>query len=146
VLQCVGSVAYWLELPPSSSIHPVFHVSQLKKAVGTGVQVSDSLLDEMSQLQLPEKILDCHLVNQGVKTVQQVLVKWSSTDESMATWENLEALRQQFPSASTWGQAGSRGGAIVSTDGSVVGSSGESVGRPQVRRPNPKVTGPEWVS
>jgi hypothetical protein len=66
------------------------------------VQVSDSLPDEMSQLQVPEKILDRRLVNQGVKIVQQVLVK-SSSDESMATWENSEALRQQFLSASAWG-------------------------------------------
>lgn len=46
IFQRVGPVAYKLHLPQSSQMHSVIHVSQLKKAIPPGTQVSaDAELD-----------------------------------------------------------------------------------------------------
>jgi hypothetical protein len=113
VLEKIGKVAYKLDLPATSSVHSVFHVSQMKKAVGSNVQVTDSLPSELTEFQVPEKILQWRLINRGIKFVIQVLVKWSSLLVFLATWEDMEALRQRFPGALAWGQAGSSRGEDV---------------------------------
>jgi hypothetical protein len=69
IQQKVGSVAYKLSLPPSS-IHLMFHVSQLKKAIGVQDSVSPLLPSEFSEFQVPEKILQRRMV---AKSVHQVL-------------------------------------------------------------------------
>jgi hypothetical protein len=54
VLKCVGSVAYQLALPSQSKLHPVFHVSCLKKVIGTKCQTQTRLheLDEEGSIWL----------------------------------------------------------------------------------------------
>ena len=43
MLQNIGSMAYKLELPASSRVHPVFHVPYLKKVVGDKLPVQTIL-------------------------------------------------------------------------------------------------------
>ena len=43
VLRNIGSMAYILELPASSRVHPVFHVSYLKKVMGDKLPVQTIL-------------------------------------------------------------------------------------------------------
>jgi hypothetical protein len=112
-MERIGSVAYKLQLPESTSIYPIFHVSQLKTAVPTSHQVS-VLPQALEGLQIPVKILQRRVSTSDHTIVPQVLVQWSNLPRSLATWEDLEELKQKFPRAPAWGQAGLRRGGDVS--------------------------------
>jgi hypothetical protein len=64
VLQNIGTMAYKLELPTSSRVHPVFHVSCLKKVIGDKISVQTIFpeLDEEGKMILePEAITDTRI-------------------------------------------------------------------------------------
>jgi hypothetical protein len=106
-------VAYRLDLPEHSAVHPVFHVSQLKQAVGGKYAITSSVPGGLSSMQVPEKILQHRLSARGSRPVLQVLVKWMALPESLSTWEDLVALKQKFPAAPAWGQAVAKEGGGV---------------------------------
>ena len=43
VLQKIGSMAYMLELLATSRVHPIFHVSSLKKVIGDTIPIQTIL-------------------------------------------------------------------------------------------------------
>lgn len=147
VLARIGSVAYKLQLPASLSVHPVFHVSQLKKAVTSGVQVSASFPIDINLPRVPEAILQRRIVSDGTGSVEQGLINWADWPEDMATWEALDHLRQVFPRAPAWGQADSQTPGSVTTT-TIARPTGEAHGPrkgERVCKPNVKTTGLEWV-
>ena len=61
MLQNIGTMAYKLELPASSRVHPVFHVSCLKKIIGDKLPVQKIFLelDEEGKIIMePEEVME----------------------------------------------------------------------------------------
>jgi hypothetical protein len=61
VLQKIGTMAYKLELSASSRVHPVFHVSCLKKVIGDKIPVQTILLELDEEVKIildPKAITD----------------------------------------------------------------------------------------
>ena len=81
----------------------MFHVSQLKPVVAPNVVVSRDLPDPSLHFQVPQTILDHRLHVQNDSPVSQVLVKWSHLPPELSTWEDEEALKQEFLRALAWG-------------------------------------------
>ena len=102
IVERCGPVAYQLNLPANlSTIHNIFHVSQLKKClrVPTEVVESDSIQLE-SDLTYPEhpiKIIDRKDRVTRCTTNRFYKVQWSNHSEDEATWEKEEFLRSKYP-------------------------------------------------
>ncbi|KAA3480181.1 polyprotein [Gossypium australe] len=81
----VEKVAYRLKLPQGSRVHPTFHVSQLKRHVGTTpVQAHLPVIDEQgSWAKEPAKILEGRMVKKGNVVVTEVLVEWAHHSQKM---------------------------------------------------------------
>ncbi|KAJ0907443.1 putative nucleotidyltransferase, Ribonuclease H [Helianthus annuus] len=96
VLQRIGKVAYRLELPPTSKIHPVFHVSLLKECHGSVHPQPDSLENfEAAEVSLlPEAILDSRT---DADNNTQLLIKWEKLPLEDATWEDEVAMKELYP-------------------------------------------------
>jgi hypothetical protein len=75
ILERIGSVAYRLQLPAQSMIHPVVHVSQLRLAAGFKGQVSSQLPSSAVQYRIPLQVLAWCQVDRGNTQVSQVLIK-----------------------------------------------------------------------
>jgi Chromo (CHRromatin Organisation MOdifier) domain len=100
VVKKIGKVAYKLNLPAGSQIHPVFHISQLKEKVGSKTIITPDLplVGQHGQLKVESiAVLDRRLVQKGNEPCTQILIRWSNLPDSDATWEDYLQIRQQFP-------------------------------------------------
>jgi hypothetical protein len=150
IIQKVGKVSYKLLLPDHSQIHPVIHVSQLKKAIGAGVIVQNKLPDttEVGVGPVPEQVLGTRWRRKDSVSQKQVLVRWSKLPDALATWEWLDEVQERFPGSPAWGQAGPQGEGNVMDSSAATGSAPSGKQRRRLRRFRrrpARLSGPEWT-
>lgn len=93
----IGNAAYKLQLPDHAKIHPVFHVSQLKKAIAVtepSQQLPEFLTEEWELQVRPQQVLAVRKLLNGE---EQVLVKWDSLPDHENTWEDYKSMDAAFP-------------------------------------------------
>lgn len=102
ILARVGPAAYRLDLPAElSSVHNVFHVSQLKKCLA-----DDSLLVPLENLQIDDRLHfveePIEILDRNVKRLRQsripiVKVRWNSRFGAEFTWEREDEMLRKYP-------------------------------------------------
>lgn len=78
ILERVGTVAYRLDLPSTSKIHPVFYVSYLKQHLGSLSQAQDTLpsVDNDQVIQpCPERVLEENITRYGPHEYRKLLIQ-----------------------------------------------------------------------
>ncbi|TMW93229.1 hypothetical protein EJD97_012006 [Solanum chilense] len=102
MLQRVGKGAYKLRLPSKlASIHPVFHVSMLKKCIGDPksilpiecLNVDENLFYE----EVPVEILDRQVKKLRNKEFDSVKVLWKNHLVEGATWKVEANMKSCYP-------------------------------------------------
>ena len=101
ILEKVGDVAYKVALPPTLNVHDVFHVSMLRKYVNDPSHILNAnqlpIGDVVNYEEKPVKILDTKEHRLRNRVIRYAKVQWSNHDETEATWELEEEMRQSYP-------------------------------------------------
>ncbi|XP_017438491.1 uncharacterized protein LOC108344569 [Vigna angularis] len=101
ILRKIGPMAYELALPPQlSNLHPVFHVSQLRKYVADPshiLELEDVRLRQVRTLEMqPVRIEDSDIKYYKRKVVRMVKIVWNEKTGD-ATWEVENAMKDLYP-------------------------------------------------
>jgi len=90
-LQKIGTIAYKIELPTASRVHPVFHVSCLKKVIGDKLPVQTILpkLDEEGKIIMEPKVfIETRTQQLRNRSISEYIIKWKNLPAKYSTWED----------------------------------------------------------
>ena len=102
IIRKIGQVAYELDLPSDlEAVHPVFHVSMLRKCIGDPSRVFPAddvqVTEDLSYEEQPVAILDRQVRRLRTKDVRSVKVLWRNNNQEEMTWEAEDAMRSKYP-------------------------------------------------
>ncbi|XP_070015060.1 uncharacterized protein [Nicotiana sylvestris] len=102
IIQRISQVAYKLKMPPEMLlVHPVFHVSMLKKVVGDLSVIvpieATEVNEELSYQEIPVAILDRQVRKLRTKEIASIKMLWWNQQVVEATWETEEEMRKKYP-------------------------------------------------
>lgn len=89
-----------MNLPEEAQIHPIVHVSQLKRRLGTGEVAMERLpavTEEGKIVFRPARALEYRKIKRSGRFRWEVLIEWESLATTEATWEEVDMIRQRFP-------------------------------------------------
>ncbi|KAD5317318.1 hypothetical protein E3N88_17264 [Mikania micrantha] len=96
IIAKVGNCAYRLDLPDEAQLHPVFHVSLLKKAHGNHAPIVPLPTNPRFHFQ-PRAIIDKRLVRRRNRMLHQLLIHWANLPTTEAAWEYQDEFELRFP-------------------------------------------------
>lgn len=98
IISKVNDVAFKLDLPHQAQVHPVFHVSELRRYVKLGTPISSALSVHSHIPAVLVKVLQSRWRKKHGAMVEQVRVRWSNEASMDETWEDKIDLQARFPS------------------------------------------------
>ena len=95
-------MAYELALPPRlSGVHPVFHVSMLKRYHGDGKYIIRwdwvLLYENLTYEEEPVAILDREICKLRSREIASIKVLWKNRLVEESTWEKEADMRERYP-------------------------------------------------
>ena len=102
ILDRVGNVSYRLSLPPNfGHVHPVFHISMLRKYVPHSshiLQTQEIEVDkDLSYEEVPVAIVDRQIRKLRNKEIAMVKVQWRNHEVEECTWESVQSMKDKYP-------------------------------------------------
>ena len=112
ITEKIGTVAYRLALPEVGKIHPVFHISLLKKKIRDQavkvVELPTANPSQVTEFYLEEILQTKDLLKRRGKVILW-LIKWKNRSIKESTWESTEEILKKFRNFEPWGQGYGKG-------------------------------------
>ncbi|XP_058008100.1 uncharacterized protein LOC131182808 [Hevea brasiliensis] len=92
VLERVGTLAYKLQLPPESKIHPAFHVSHSNHSIRTCIAATI-----LPPLDDPAPQAPLTVLGQRIRAgIHEVLIHWKNTNPADSSWERVSDINNRY--------------------------------------------------